>query len=220
MTVTMVHEATNDAVPCRSVRIAGALMLWTAVWQLSLGMFAFAAYAIAAPFGQTTNDVVLLVLGTLFLVLATANGLTGVGVLTGREGARKVAIGLQIWGIGANLVLLALNDLPILRVGQTLLCLWALWVLTRTKVRLICRPAPTMTTAMLLTASGFALFIACAGGFAIGGTIQRYTARPSPKRWLQIAWRTDFAAAQREARRTGKPLLVVFVAGGEPQAPC
>ena len=37
--------------------------------------------------------------------------------------------------------------------------------------------------------------------------------RPSEERWLQVPWRTDFAAARAEANRAGKPLFLWMMDG-------
>ncbi len=37
--------------------------------------------------------------------------------------------------------------------------------------------------------------------------------RPSEERWLQVPWRTDFAAARVEANRAGKPLFLWMMDG-------
>jgi hypothetical protein len=37
--------------------------------------------------------------------------------------------------------------------------------------------------------------------------------RTSEERWLQVPWRTDFAAARAEANRAGKPLFLWMMDG-------
>jgi hypothetical protein len=37
--------------------------------------------------------------------------------------------------------------------------------------------------------------------------------RPSEERWLQVPWRTDFAAARAEANRADKPLFLWMMDG-------
>ena len=37
--------------------------------------------------------------------------------------------------------------------------------------------------------------------------------RSSEERWLQVPWRTDFAAARAEANRAGKPLFLWMMDG-------
>ena len=37
--------------------------------------------------------------------------------------------------------------------------------------------------------------------------------RSSEERWLQVPWRTDFAAARAEANRSGKPLFLWMMDG-------
>jgi hypothetical protein len=57
------------------------------------------------------------------------------------------------------------------------------------------------------------LFAFQAADGAIAEKIARLLPRPDEERWLQIPWRTDFAAARVEADREGKPLFLWLMDG-------
>ena len=42
---------------------------------------------------------------------------------------------------------------------------------------------------------------------SLDGKISPLLPKPEEERWLQIPWRSDFAAARAEANREGKPLF-------------
>jgi len=205
-----------------SVRLIGGLMLLTALWHLWLGLFGLAAYAITTPFAPTTNDTILPTMGGLLLTLFVANWLTGWGLWAGRESARKAAIALHLWGLVTAFVFAALNNAVPWRLLQMSVALWALWVLTRPAVREAFQANDHQPIGQTLLCGFAALMVALGCGLAVGGMAGRWQSRPETKscRWLQIRWHTDFAAAQAEAIRTGKPILLALIAGGKPQEPC
>jgi len=65
-----------------------------------------------------------------------------------------------------------------------------------------------MRTAFLL-----ALFALQSADGSLDGKISPLLPTPGEERWLQIPWRTDFAAARSEANREGKPLFLWMMDG-------